>query len=182
MNLIATPLNDVFIIESPVFSDDRGYFNEVYQADKFAKLGLTMTFVQDNHSRSHRDVLRGLHAQRNQPQGKLVRPISGSIFDVTVDLRQSSTTCGQWFGTELHAGDGRQLWIPAGFAHGFAVISDAADVLYKCTTYYNPASELTLSWNDADVGIQWPTPHSEQFRLSAKDANGAALASIELFA
>lgn len=181
MKLIATPLNDVFIIESPVYLDDRGYFNEVFHAEKFADVGLAMNFVQDNHSRSNRDVVRGLHAQRDQPQGKLIRPVHGSIFDVAVDLRKSSSTFGGWFGAEFHAGDGRQLWIPPGFAHGFAVLSDSADVCYKCTAYYNQASEFTLAWDDKDVGVRWPTPHGAHFHVSAKDANGTRFKSLEPF-
>ena len=182
MKLIATPPNDVFIVESPVHADDRGYFNEVFQAEKFASLGLAVHFVQDNHSRSNRNVLRGLHAQRNQPQGKLIRPVHGSIFDVAVDLRKSSSTFGQWFGAEFNAGDGRQLWIPPGLAHGFAVLSDSADVSYKCTAYYNQASEFTLAWDDKDVGIRWPASRGAQFHLSINDANGTPCTSLEPFA
>ncbi|MEP6835181.1 MAG: dTDP-4-dehydrorhamnose 3,5-epimerase [Gemmatimonas sp.] len=179
MKLIATPLNDVFIVEAPVHADARGYFNEIYQAEKFATLGLTMRFVQDNHSYSKRDVLRGMHFQRHEPQGKLVQIVHGSIFDVAVDLRKSSSTFGQWFGTEFHAGDGRQLWIPAGLAHGFAVLSDTASVAYKCTAFYNAVSEVTLAWNDKKIGINWPAPRGEQFHLSAKDASGTPFASLD---
>ena len=182
MKLIATPPNDVFIVESPVHADDRGYFNEVFRAEKFTSLGLAMHFVQDNHSRSNRDVLRGLHAQPNQPQGKLIRPVHRSIFDVAVDLRKSSSTFKQWFGAEFNAGNGRQLRIPPGLEHGFAVLSDSADRSYKCTAYYNQASEFTLAWNDKDVGIRWPASRGAQFYLSIKDANGTPCTSLERFA
>lgn len=181
MKVIPTTLNDVFIVESPVFKDDRGFFVEVFHAAKFETLGLPTEFVQDNHSRSIRSTLRGLHFQRQQPQGKLVRPVTGSIFDVAVDLRQSSTTFGKWFGVTLVAGDGKQLWIPAGFAHGFLVTSDVADVSYKCTTVYHGASDCSLKWNDAALGIEWPIPTGEAALLSPKDAAAPLLAAIQTF-
>ncbi len=181
MKLVPTPLNDVFIVESPVFKDDRGFFVEVFHADKFATLGLPTDFVQDNHSRSIRNTLRGLHFQRENPQGKLVRAVTGSIFDVAVDLRRSSTTFGKWFGVTLVAGDGRQLYLPPGFAHGFLVLSDVADVSYKCTTVYHGASDSSLSWNDAAVAIAWPIPAGETPLLSPKDAVAPLLSALQTF-
>ncbi|MGV3710959.1 MAG: dTDP-4-dehydrorhamnose 3,5-epimerase [Gemmatimonas sp.] len=182
MKIIQTSLADVVVVESPVFGDERGFFNEVFRTDKFAALGLPDEFVQDNHSRSAQDVLRGLHFQRDEPQGKLVRAVSGAIFDVAVDLRRSSPTFGQWFGTELRAGDGRALWVPAGLAHGFVVLSESADVFYKCTALYNPRSEECLAWNDPTVGIQWPPAAGGNYRLSGKDAMGARFETITPFA
>ena len=181
MKLVPTPLNDVFIVESPVFKDDRGFFVEVFHADKFATLGLPTDFVQDNHSRSIRNTLRGLHFQRENPQGKLVRAVTGSIFDVAVDLRRSSTTFGKWFGVTLVAGDGRQLYLPPGFAHGFLVLSDVADVSYKCTTVYHGPSDSSLSWNDAALAIAWPIPAGETPLLSPKDAVAPLLSALQTF-
>ena len=181
MKVIPTALNDVLIVESSVLRDDRGFFTEVFHAAKFAELGLPTEFVQDNHSRSRRNVLRGLHFQREHPQGKLVRPVSGSIFDVAVDLRKSSSSFGQWFGTTLHADDGRQLWIPPGFAHGFLVLSDEADVSYKCTTVYHAASDSAVLWNDSAIGVEWPIPSGERPLISAKDAAAPMLAAIPPF-
>ncbi len=181
MKVVPTTLNDVLLIESPVFKDDRGFFVEVHHAEKFAALGLPTQFVQDNHSRSNGGVLRGLHFQRENPQGKLVRPVHGTIFDVAVDLRQSSNTFGKWFGVTLDAGDGRQMWIPPGCAHGFLVLSNSADVSYKCTTLYHGASDATLLWNDAAVGVRWPLAPGQLPLLSNKDSAAPPFHSITPF-
>jgi dTDP-4-dehydrorhamnose 3,5-epimerase len=182
MKVTATNIPDVLLVHSPVYSDSRGFFTEVFRGDMFAQAGLPTEFVQDNHSRSARHVLRGLHYQLQQPQGKLVRAVSGIIFDVAVDMRQASATFGQWVGTRMEAGDGLQLWIPPGFAHGFVVLSEQADVSYKCTAIYHPASECTLRWNDPDVGIDWPLPPGVEPLLSPKDAVAHALGSASRFA
>ena len=176
-----TPLNGVMVVRSPVYQDARGYFTEVFHAARFAELGLPTAFVQDNSSRSHRGILRGLHYQIDRPQGKLVRAASGSIFDVAVDLRRSSSTFGQWFGMTLSAGDGCQLWVPGGCAHGFLVLSDHADVSYKCTSLYEPKAERTIRWDDPDVGIAWPTLPGSHPGLSAKDANAASFADAPTY-
>jgi dTDP-4-dehydrorhamnose 3,5-epimerase len=182
MNIIPTTIPDVKILEPKVFGDARGFFFESYNERAFRQAtGLDVGFVQDNHSRSARGVLRGLHYQVRQPQGKLVRVVRGSVFDVAVDLRQSSPTFGQWVGAELSEENQRQMWVPAGFAHGFLVTSDSADFLYKTTDYYAPEHERCLAWNDPSVGVAWPlagiTP-----QLSAKDLQGQALAQAEVFA
>ncbi|MCA3237615.1 MAG: dTDP-4-dehydrorhamnose 3,5-epimerase [Curvibacter sp.] len=182
MNIIPTTIPDVKILEPKVFGDSRGFFFESYNERAFWQAtGLDVGFVQDNHSRSARGVLRGLHYQVRQPQGKLVRVVRGSVFDVAVDLRQSSPTFGQWVGAELSEENQRQMWVPAGFAHGFVVTSDSADFLYKTTDYYAPEHERCLAWNDPSVGVAWPlagiTP-----QLSAKDLQGQALAQAEVFA
>ena len=181
MNVITTPLEGVLVLEPRVFGDDRGYFFESYNARRFAELtGVTAPFVQDNHSRSAKGVLRGLHYQIQQAQGKLVRVTEGSVFDVAVDLRKSSPTFGQWFGTELSAENKRQMWIPAGFAHGFVVTSDIASFLYKTTDYWAPEHERAVLWNDAAIGIEWPLDGEPQ--LSGKDLAAALLADAEVFA
>jgi len=181
MNVITTPLDGVLVLEPRVFGDDRGYFFESFNARKFAELtGVTLPFVQDNHSRSAKGVLRGLHYQIQQAQGKLVRVTEGSVFDVAVDLRKSSPTFGQWFGTELSAENKRQLWIPAGFAHGFVVTSDVASFLYKTTDYWAPEHERAVLWNDPAIGIDWPLDGAPQ--LSGKDVAAALLADAEVFA
>jgi dTDP-4-dehydrorhamnose 3,5-epimerase len=181
MNVITTPLDGVLVLEPRVFGDDRGYFFESFNARKFAELtGVTLPFVQDNHSRSAKGVLRGLHYQIEQAQGKLVRVTEGSVFDVAVDLRKSSPTFGQWFGTELSAENKRQLWIPAGFAHGFVVTSDVASFLYKTTDYWAPEHERAVLWNDPAIGIDWPLDGAPQ--LSGKDVAAALLADAEVFA
>ena len=182
MKVLPTSLNDVLVVEAPVFGDDRGFFTEVFHESKFAGLSLPTHFVQDNHSRSSRNVLRGMHFQRENPQGKLVRVVTGEIFDVAVDLRRSSSTFGQWFGVTLREGDGRQLWIPPGLAHGFLVLSDAADVSYKCTTLYHGASDSGLLWNDPAVGIEWPIPEGTAPLLSSKDGVASPFSNIEPFA
>lgn len=181
MRLVATALPDVSVVEAPLFQDERGFFLEVFHADKFETLGLPTNFVQDNHSRSVRATLRGLHYQMVQPQGKLVRAVTGTIYDVAVDIRRRSPTFGKWCGVTLSAGDGRQLWIPPGFAHGFLVLSETADVSYKCTTVYHPQSDRSLAWNDGDVGIEWPLASGQLPQLSQKDAAAPGLAVAELF-
>lgn len=181
MKAIGTSLDGVLVVESPVFSDDRGWFTEVFHREKFAALGLPEAFVQDNHSRSMQNVLRGLHYQLAAPQGKLVRVADGTIYDVAVDLRRSSPMFGKWTSTTLTAGDGRQLWIPPGYAHGFLVLSEYADVSYKCTSLYDPASERCIRWDDATLGITWPLALGAP-RLSAKDAAAPAFADAEYFA
>lgn len=179
----ATPLAipDVFLIEPRVFGDDRGFFFESFNHAQFEKaIGRSIEFVQDNHSRSVKNVLRGLHYQIHQPQGKLVRVVQGEVFDVAVDLRKSSKTFGQWVGEILSAENKRQLWVPEGCAHGFVVLSETAEFLYKTTDYYAPAHERCILWNDATLGVQWPD--SVQPILSAKDAQGKAFAAAEVFA
>lgn len=172
---------DVVLLEPQVFRDDRGLFLETYQQEKFAALGLTAAFVQDNHSGSYQGVLRGLHYQIRQPQGKLVRVISGEIYDVAVDLRRASVTFGQWVGTVLSAQNCSQLWIPPGFAHGFYVLSKWAEVLYKTTDYYSPQWERTLLWNDPQLAILWPLLPHQPLLISPKDAEGTPLREAELF-
>lgn len=172
--MIATPLAipDVVLLEPRVFGDERGFFFESFNQKTFNNLiGQEVTFVQDNHSRSSKNVLRGLHYQYEHAQGKLVRVIQGEVFDVVVDLRQSSKTFGQWIGERLSAENKKQLWIPEGFAHGFLVLSDSAEILYKTTDYYAPTSERILAWDDPFLGIDWPL-EGAQPRLSAKDSQG----------
>jgi len=181
MRVIPTALPGVLTVESPVLGDSRGSFTEVYHAAKFAAVGLPTAFAQDNHSRSVQHTLRGLHYQLEQPQGKLVRVVTGSIFDVAVDIRRSSSTFGRWFGTVLSEGDGRQLWIPPGFAHGFLVLSDFADLSYKCTTVHHAASDHAVVWNDPTIGIEWPLPADVSPLLSTKDASAPPLAAAALY-
>jgi dTDP-4-dehydrorhamnose 3,5-epimerase len=173
-----TRLPEVVLIEPKVFGDARGFFMETWEARKFAEGGIDVSFVQDNHSRSSRGVLRGLHYQLRHTQGKLVRVTEGEVFDVAVDVRRSSPTYGQWVGEYLSADNRRMLWIPAGFAHGFLVLSERVDFLYKVTDFYDPGSERTL-WNDPDIGIDWPIPPGLDLIISEKDRNGARLNSIE---
>ena len=173
---------DVVLIEPKVFGDDRGFFMESFNQRAFNEAtGTDHQFVQDNHSRSSRGVLRGLHYQIQQPQGKLVRVTSGAVFDVAVDLRKSSSTFGQWVGAELSAENHRQLWVPPGFAHGFLVLSNSADFLYKTTDYYAPEHERSVAWNDPDIGIKWPDVGTAP-TLSGKDASATSLALAEAFA
>jgi dTDP-4-dehydrorhamnose 3,5-epimerase len=175
MKSIATAIHDVLIIEPKVFGDTRGFFLESFNSRAFAEAtGLQLNFVQDNHSRSARGVLRGLHYQAVQPQGKLVRVVRGSVFDVAVDIRKASPTFGQWVGVELSEANQRQLWVPPGLAHGFLVTSDSADFLYKTTDYYAPEHECCIAWNDPDIGIDWPLDGGQPL-LSAKDAAGRLL-------
>ena len=180
MKATPTAIPDVLIIEPKVFGDERGFFFESFNQARFEQaIGKSVQFVQDNHSRSAKHVLRGLHYQIQQPQGKLVRVVQGEVFDVAVDLRKRSKTFGQWVGEILSAENKRQLWIPEGFAHGFVVLSDTADFLYKTTDYYAPAHERCIAWNDPDVGIDWPLAEAGISApiLSDKDRQGASLAS-----
>jgi dTDP-4-dehydrorhamnose 3,5-epimerase len=181
MRTIATSLADALVLEPEVFGDARGFFFESFNARRFGEIMGTAThFVQDNHSRSAKGVLRGLHYQIRQPQGKLVRVVAGEVFDVAVDLRRSSPTFGKWYGHRLSAENKLQLWIPAGFAHGFLVLSDSADFLYKTTDYWAPEHERCIAWNDADLAIDWPLDGVVP-QISAKDARGAAFADAEMF-
>lgn len=175
MRLVPTAIPDVVVVEPRVFRDDRGFFQEVWHADRFRELGLHLTWVQDNHSRSVQGTLRGLHYQVRHPQGKLVRAVTGAIFDVAVDLRHGSPTFGRWVGVELSEDNHRQLWVPPGFAHGFYVTSPQADVVYKCTDIYVAEHERTLRWDDPEVAIEWPLQGGAP-RLSDKDARGLSLA------
>jgi dTDP-4-dehydrorhamnose 3,5-epimerase len=175
ITVVPTPLDGVVVIEPRVFEDDRGFFMEIFNAADFAAAGLPSEFVQDNHSRSTRGVLRGLHYQYPQWQGKLVRAIQGEIFDVAVDIRRTSPGFGRWYGIRLSASNRRQLYIPAGFAHGFCVLSDTADVIYKCTTAYKPADDAAIRWDDPDIGIEWPVSAPA---VSDKDARGKSLRSL----
>jgi dTDP-4-dehydrorhamnose 3,5-epimerase len=177
---IKTAIPEIFLIEPKVFGDDRGFFFESWNKNTLAKLGLEIDFVQDNHSKSQRGVLRGLHYQIQHPQGKLVRVIAGEIFDVAVDLRRSSPSFGKWVGFVLSAENRRMAWIPQGFAHGFVTTSDTAEVLYKTTDYWFPEFERSLLWSDPAVGINWPL-QGEPI-LAKKDAGGMLLANSETFA
>ena len=181
MKVTPTAIPDVLLVEPRVFQDDRGFFLETYQAKKYAATGVPGPMVQDNHSGSRRGVLRGLHYQVRQPQGKLVAVTFGDIFDVAVDLRRSSPTFGKWVGEYLSAQDHRQLWVPAGFAHGFYVVSDRAELTYKVTDLYCPEGERTLLWDDPAVGVDWPLLDGRPPLLSPKDARGAALSEAALF-
>ena len=172
-------LAGVVVIEPRVFADERGFFQELFHRGRFAEAGLDVDFVQDNLSRSHRSVVRGLHYQIEQPQGKLVRAMSGEVFDVAVDLRRTSPTFGQWEGFRLSEENRKAVYIPPGFAHGFCVLSDSADVLYKCTALYAPQFERTLLWNDPTVNVDWPL--SEPAIVSAKDLAGQLLDAAEKF-
>jgi len=180
LKIISTSIPDVLLIEPQVFQDERGFFLESYQKEKFKQAGIEADFVQDNHSKSCRGTLRGLHYQIHQPQGKLVRVIAGEVFDVAVDIRRSSPTFGQWIGDYLSAENKRMLWVPVGFAHGFYVTSREAEVLYKASDYYAPQSERSLIWNDPLIGIQWPLK-GEMPILSSKDAMGKLLSEAEVF-
>jgi dTDP-4-dehydrorhamnose 3,5-epimerase len=181
MKLVATSIPDLLVIEPRVFGDDRGFFLESWNRRTFADLGLDLDFVQDNHSRSARGVLRGLHFQNPRPQGKLVRVTAGRAWDVAVDLRRSSPTFGKWEGVELSAANKRMFWVPPGFAHGFVSLEDGTDFLYKCTDFYEPANEHALLWNDPALGIEWPLEGVEP-QLSGKDRDGVPLAEVEPFA
>jgi dTDP-4-dehydrorhamnose 3,5-epimerase len=179
--VIQTAIPDVLILEPKVFGDSRGFFFESFNAKDFANVtGLDVEFVQDNHSRSAKGVLRGLHYQLQQAQGKLVRVTQGTVFDVAVDIRKSSPTFGKWVGCELSDTNHRQFWVPAGFAHGFVVISESADFLYKTTDYYAPAYERCIAWHDPSIGIIWP--EGIEPLLSAKDQQGISLQHAEVFA
>lgn len=180
MERIATAIPDVFMIAPKVFGDDRGFFLESYNRRSMAALGIDFDFVQDNHSRSARGVLRGLHYQIKQPQGKLVRVVAGEIYDVAVDMRRASPSFGKWAGMVLSVENKRMAWVPPGFAHGFYVVSESAEVLYKATDYYAPEHERSLLWNDPALGIEWPL--SGEPLLSEKDRKGTPLAEAEEYA
>ena len=179
MKFEPTSIPDVLVIEPQVHGDERGFFMETLRLDAFAKFATDLPFVQENHSRSGGGVLRGLHYQIKQPQGKLVRVVAGEVFDVAVDIRRSSPTFGRWVGVTLSADNKRQLWVPPGFAHGFLVLSDTADFVYKCTDYYAPEHERVILWDDAELAIDWPLNGSP--RLSDKDRQGTSFAAAELF-
>lgn len=180
MNIIFTHIPEVLLIEPRVFPDERGFFLESYQKRNFQEIGITGDFVQDNHSKSCQGTLRGLHYQIHQPQGKLVRVIAGEVFDVAVDLRKHSPTFGRWTGAYLSAENKSQMWVPAGFAHGFYVTSPNAEVLYKASDYYAPQWERSILWNDPAIGIQWPI-QNELPILSSKDAAAKVLMEAEVF-
>ena len=181
MKLFDTNLPEVKIVEPAVFGDDRGFFLESWSARTFAKGGIEADFVQDNHSRSARGVLRGLHYQIQHAQGKLVRVTAGRVFDVVVDVRRSSPRLGQWTGVELSAENKRQLWVPPGFAHGFLCLEDGTDFLYKCTDYYAPEHDRAIIWSDTAIGIDWPLDGIIQPSVSAKDAAAPVLGQAELY-
>jgi dTDP-4-dehydrorhamnose 3,5-epimerase len=181
MKVVTTAISDVLLLEPTIYEDPRGFFFESFNHDRFdSAVGRSVDFVQDNHSRSVKHVLRGLHYQIRRPQGKLVRVVSGEVFDVAVDLRRSSPTFGKFVSGVLSAANKKQLWIPEGFAHGFLVLSDAAEFLYKTTDYYAPDDERCLIWNDPDIGIDWPKDVDPI--LSAKDRLGLPLGKVEVFA
>ncbi|MEO5706813.1 MAG: dTDP-4-dehydrorhamnose 3,5-epimerase [Alteraurantiacibacter sp.] len=181
MKLVPCAIEGPLIIEPAIFGDDRGFFLESWNAARFAEHGLDLAFVQDNHSRSQKGVLRGLHFQNPAPQGKLVRVVSGAVFGVAVDLRRSSPTFGHWTGVELSAENKRMFWLPEGFAHGFLTLQDNTDFLYKCTTPYAPHNEHSLAWDDPTVGVDWPLD-GLSVQLSAKDRAGLPLGNVEAFA
>lgn len=181
MKRIDTPLADAFIIEPTVHGDARGFFLETWNRRTFSEMGLDLDFVQDNHSRSRHGILRGLHYQTANTQGKLVRASTGEVFDVIVDLRRSSPTFGRWAGFTLSETNQHMLWVPPGFAHGFYVVSAVAEFLYKCTDYYNPKAEVSLRWDDPSLAIAWPLKAGDPPLLSDKDRNGVLLADAPLF-
>lgn len=182
MEVIKTKLQDVLLFEPRVFGDERGFFMETFRADFFKDMTGAKGFVQDNHSKSAQGILRGLHYQLQQTQGKLVRVTHGSVFDVAVDLRRSSPTFGEWFGVELSAQNKRLFWVPEGFAHGFYVTSESAEFLYKCTDYYHPESEVSIKWDDPDLNIDWPLVDGAIPSLSNKDESGVSFADAPTFA
>lgn len=181
MEFIATAIPDVVVIEPKVFGDERGFFMETWSARPFAEAGIDVRFVQDNHSRSTLGTLRGLHYQIRQPQGKLARVIDGEVLDIAVDIRRSSPTFGRWVGVRLSAANRKMLWVPPGFAHGFYVLSDTAEFLYKCTDFYAPEHERTILWNDPDLAVDWAIASGSQPLLSEKDAAGVTFREAELF-
>jgi dTDP-4-dehydrorhamnose 3,5-epimerase len=182
MKFTKTPIVGAVLIDPEVIGDARGFFMETWQQDKFKAAGIDAAYVQDNHSRSSQWTLRGLHFQVQRPQGKLVRVTAGSVFDIIVDLRQSSPSFGAFWGVELSGENHRMLWVPPGLAHGILVTSESADLLYKCTDFYSPAHERTLAWDDATLNIRWPLPPGISPKLSTKDGRGTTIASIEKFA
>jgi dTDP-4-dehydrorhamnose 3,5-epimerase len=179
MEFVPTRIPEVVLVKPKVFGDARGYFTETWQAGKFAAGGLPMAFVQDNHSHSGQWILRGLHYQVRQTQGKLVRVSRGAVFDVAVDVRAGSPTLGQWVGAELSDSNHHMLWVPPGFAHGFLTLTERVDFLYKCTDYYAPEHERVLRWDDPSVGIDWPLPAGVSPQLSARDAQGKSFPDAE---
>ena len=181
MKFIPTEIPDVVLIDTTLHGDERGFFMETWRENLFSEAGIHTHFVQDNHSRSLRNTLRGLHYQIIQPQGKLVRVTTGEVFDVAVDLRERSPTFGRWVGEVLSEENRRQMWVPPGFAHGFLVLSDVAEFVYKCSDYYAPRYERTLRWNDPDVGIKWPLAPGVTPVLSEKDQAGGGLSELELY-
>ena len=181
MKIEALRIPEVLLITPKVFGDARGFFMESWNQRLFAEAGLDLHFVQDNHSRSQQGVLRGLHYQIHQPQGKLVRVVAGAVFDVAVDIRRSSPHFGQWVGATLSAENQRMLWVPPGFAHGFYVLSESADFLYKTTEFYAPEAERCVIWNDPDIAIDWPLPRGTTPLLASKDAAGLPLREAETF-
>jgi dTDP-4-dehydrorhamnose 3,5-epimerase len=181
VEFVATRLPEVVLIEPKVFSDQRGFFMETWQEQKFAAAGITARFVQDNHSRSAQWTLRGLHYQIKQPQGKLVRVTRGAAFDVAVDLRRSSATFGQWVGAELSEMNRRLLWVPPGFAHGFLALTPDVDLIYKCTDFYAPQFERTVRWDDSQIGVAWPLPAGVAPLLAAKDAAAGAIDAVDVY-
>ena len=181
MKIVPTSIPEVLVIEPKVCGDRRGYFMEVYRENVFGEHGIAGPFVQDNQSSSSRGVLRGLHYQIRQPQGKLVRVLSGRVFDVAVDLRRRSPTCGRWVGAELSAENHRMFWVPPGFGHGFLVLSEQAEFFYKCTDYYAPEHERTIRWDDPDLGVAWPLPAGLDVVVSDKDRAGLPFGQAELF-
>jgi dTDP-4-dehydrorhamnose 3,5-epimerase len=180
MKLLPSDLPEVFIVEPTVFGDERGFFFESWNAERFSEAGLDCSFVQDNHSRSAKGVLRGIHYQLTRPQGKLVRVAAGRVFDVAVDLRRSSANFGRWTGVELSSENKRMLWIPPGFGHGFLTLEDDTDFLYKCTELYSPGDEYCVAWNDPEINIAWPLDGIDPL-LSAKDRQCTSLASAKLY-
>lgn len=181
MEFIPTVIPEVLLVEPKVFEDPRGFFMETYREDKFTNCGIPSRFVQENHSRSQKGVLRGLHYQIRQAQGKLVRVIAGEVYDVAVDIRRSSPTFGKWVGIILSAQNRKQIWVPEGFAHGFYVMSDFADIVYKVTDYYAPHWECSIQWNDPELGIEWPLVEGVSLVLSKKDQEAKPLKDSELF-
>lgn len=181
MKFTATDISDVVLIEPQVFGDERGFFMETWHAEKFAEAGINAAFVQDNHSRSVQGTLRGLHYQLKQPQGKLVRVISGEVFDVAVDFRKDSPTFGRWVGVTLSAENRKMLWVPPGFGHGFYVTSETAEFVYKCTNFYAPEHEKTVYWDDPDLAIKWPLLPDLSPLLSPKDESGVRFKDAELY-
>ena len=181
MEFEPTAIPDVVLIRPKVFGDPRGYFFESWEERKFAAAGLDVKFVQDNHSRSARNILRGLHYQIQQSQGKLVRVVTGAVFDVAVDIRRSSPTFGRWVGVTLSEENHDMLWVPPGFAHGFLVLSESADFLYRCTDFWAPSHERAIAWNDPDLNITWPLPSGSQPILSAKDVVAGSFRDAEYF-
>lgn len=181
MNFTPTRIKEVVLVEPDVFGDERGFFMESYRYDVFSDNGIELAFVQDNHSRSRRGVLRGLHYKICQPQGKLVRVIDGEVFDVAVDLRKNSPTFGQWVGENLSSENKRMLWVPPGFAHGFYVVSEIAEITYKCTDYYAPEHERSICWDDSDLSIRWPLISSADVLVSARDCAATGFRHAECY-